>query len=160
MSHLASHAHARDDSVFKYNLASPTRDITIPNLLTSLLSQFASLLTQAQERRKVMNMGVGTRMGGGRGGSTVGISRNNASHFEGGSQGSIKSAGARRMIGGSVDAGLGLEKFDGSEERDGAAIRVGAERSFIPDEGEKTGDLGAKSQSNAEERFICQQGKN
>jgi hypothetical protein len=126
-----------------------------------LLSQFASLLTQAQERRKVMNMGVGTRMGGGRGGSTVRISRNNVSHFEGGSQVSIKSAGARRMIGGSeVDAGLGLEKFEGLEEGDRAAIRVGAERSFIPDEGEETGDLGAKRQSNAEEGFIWQQGKN
>ena len=108
-----------------------------------------------------MNMGVGTRMGGGRGGSTVGISRNDVSHFEGGSQGSIKSAGARRMIGGSeVDAWLGLEKFEGLEEGDRAAIRVGAERSFIPDEGEETDDSGAKRQSNPGGRFICQQGKN
>jgi hypothetical protein len=33
MPHVASHAHARDDFVSKYNLASPTRDITISNLL-------------------------------------------------------------------------------------------------------------------------------
>ena len=45
MPYVASHAHACDDCVSKYNLASPTRNDTIPNLLTSLLSQFASLLT-------------------------------------------------------------------------------------------------------------------
>ena len=75
-----------------------------------------------------MNMGVGTRMGGGRGGSTVGISRNNVSHFEGGSQGSIKSTGARRMINSGrseVDPGLGLEEFRDLEGSDGAAVRVG-----------------------------------
>jgi hypothetical protein len=50
MSHLASHAHARDDFVSKYNLASPTVNVTIPNLLTSLLSRFASLLTGKGEK--------------------------------------------------------------------------------------------------------------
>jgi hypothetical protein len=45
MPHVASHAHARNDFVSKYNLASPTVDVTIPNLLTSLLSRFDSLLT-------------------------------------------------------------------------------------------------------------------
>jgi hypothetical protein len=51
MPHVASHAHACDDFVSKYNLASPTRDVTIPNLLTSLLSQFASLLTGKGHRK-------------------------------------------------------------------------------------------------------------
>ena len=65
----------------------------------------------------------------------MGIGRNNVSHLEGGAQGSIKSAGVRRMVndkgGSEADYGLGLEKVRGVVGGDGAAVRVGAERSSI-----------------------------
>ena len=59
MSHLASHAHARVDFVSKHNLASPTRDVTIPNLLN--VFAFAICFAPHRKRTQKRNLEEGEK---------------------------------------------------------------------------------------------------